>query len=839
MTKFYTYAKTYGNQILYRGYENGKKIIERVDFQPTLFVPSKTDKKNGWHSLMDGKSLDPVEFDSIKDAKRYIEEYNGVHGIEVHGFQRFEYQYINKNFPKKIERDLKDVNILFLDIECVDETEQGFPDIQAARTPIVLISLHSTIDNKTIVMGTKPYELQPDDDFEYELYADEKALLKRFIEYNVKTRPDVWSGWNTSQFDIPYIVNRIKLLFNDAMVKKLSPFGLIREKTLNIRGRDVQTYDIYGVVDLDYLELYKKFGTYSAKESYALGFIAQEELGESKLELPGNSFVDAYMNYFPTFVQYNAKDTVLVKRMDAKKNLIRLAFNMAYMYHCNLQDIYKTVLPWEVFIFNYLAERKIAVPPRTLNPRGNVEGAWVKQPNPGMYGWSIAFDYSSLYPSVMRQWNISPETFIPAAFSVDVASIMDMKEGDTASKALDYAYANNLTIAANGTMYRKDKQGFLAELMEYCMEGRTIARKEMERLKAEYQKTGDESLLPRIASLNDEQMALKIAANSCYGAIGNEGFHYYDYRMAEAITLTGQLANRDLANRMNAKMNKIMATEGIDYIIYGDTDSIYLDCESLVQKYMAGKPREDVVSFLDAFGEDVCQPVINKTVKRLYELTNAYDLVMASKREAISSRALFRGKKNYAMYVLMNEDVVYKEPELKVMGIEIVRSSTPQWCRKRLKEMLMMIFETDEKTFREKFAELEKEFYTLPPEEVAFPRGVSDVDKYIVNGKLKAGMVPIHVRAAVMYNLSTKGLNLPPIQNGDKIKYLYLKMPNPLNSHVFGFPTGTTIPKELGLTKYVDYDLQFEKSMETPLQSLTDCANWQLRAVASLSSFFE
>ncbi len=833
---FYTYCNVSGNNILYRGYNNGKRITERIPFKPTLFVPAKTHSENSWHSLYNDDPLEPIKFDSIKEARDFTEQYKDVQGFSIHGFPRWQYQLINEEFPDEIEYDVSKVSILIIDIEVISE-DGSFPDIQSASSPITLISLHNTLENVTLVLGLKDYISQPEDNFEYKKFESEKALLQYFIAYNKSKAPDIWTGWNTSHFDIPYMVNRISRLFDDAMVKQLSPFGYIREKTIEIRGREVQTYDIYGIVDLDYLECYKKF-TYSAKESYALGFIAQEELGKTKIELPGESFKDSYDHHFQTFVSYNAVDTLLVKELNDKMKLIELVFSIAYQCRCNLQDVYKTVLPWEVYIYNHLSKSKIAVPPRTSKLDNEYPGAWVKEPKPGMYGWLMSFDYASLYPSIIRQWNISPETFVPIEYDIGVKDWLDMSEKVLNAHSDSIKY--NRTIAANGTMYRKEKQGFLAELMEFCMEGRKIAKSEMLKLEDEYQKTKNKSLLPRVSALNNKQMALKILANSVYGAIGNSGFHYYDWRMAAAITLTGQFSDIHLANAMNSRFNRMLKTKDVDYVMYGDTDSIYLNCQPIVDELTnSGKTlsNESIVNALDQLGEIVCQKVIQESIDDVFEKMNCYQKVMKNKREAIASRGLFRGKKNYALYVHNSEGIAYNPPKLKVMGIEIVRSSTPHWCRAKLKEGLKMIFETGEIEFQDWFSRIKSEFVDLNASDIAFPRGVSDIDKWRGSNVVYKKGCPIHVRGSLLYNYHTKG-KLASIQNGDKIKFIYLKMPNPIKENVFAFPTSLGIPKELKLEKYIDYDLQFTKTFSDPLKSLTDCAGWQCEVQSSLEEFF-
>ena len=358
--------------------------------------------------------------------KDFIERYDGVDGFEVNGFPKAEYQWINENYKGDIDYNMSDVNILFLDIETIGEEHQkDFPDIQLAEIPIVLISLYGSKDKNPIVLGLKDYDpdgediqnwrLQhdcPEDDFEYIKFESEKELLKYFVCYNQLHKFDVWSGWNSEGFDTPYIVNRIHNLFDEKMVKNLSPFGIVRDSTVEIRGKEVMTYDIYGIVMLDLLELYKKLGTYSAKESYALGAIAELELGETKVELPGISFWDNYVNFPNLFARYSMVDTMLVQKLNNKMKLIELAFSIAYMYHCNIKDIFRTVAPWEVYIFNYLESQGIAYPPKRVGNTGNVPGGWVKKPKPRLYGWTTSYDLNSLYPSIICQWNISPETLI-------------------------------------------------------------------------------------------------------------------------------------------------------------------------------------------------------------------------------------------------------------------------------------------------------------------------------------------------------------------------------------------------------------------------------------------
>jgi DNA polymerase elongation subunit (family B) len=524
-------------------------------------------------------------------------------------------------------------------------------------------------------------------------------------------------------------------------------------------------------------------------------------------------------------------DTMLVQKLNAKMQLIELAFSIAYLYKCNIRDIFRTVVPWEVFIFNHLIDDNIAYPPKQSNLRGEVPGGWVKDPVVGMHGWAMTLDFSGLYPTIIRQWNISPETFHPAVheFTFDDA----INNTEAFKIACEYAKENNMTLCANGTMYDKSKCGFLPVMMANVGDGRNIAKKNMLKLESEYQASHDSELVPKIASFNNRQLGLKTIGNSGFGAIAQEGFYFYDYRLASAITLTGQLSDQHLASKVNIKLNSMLKTDNIDYVIYGDTDSLFVSVQTLVEKFYPNKTVKETTKFLDQFAKTILQPVINESVTELFESMNAYTKVMSSKREAIASKTLLRAKKNYAMYVHNSEGVEYDPPKLKVQGLEIVRASTPKVCKKWLKECVQMMFEATEMEFRDRYITIKEEFYKLNPEEISFPRGLSDMDKWADSVKIYKSRTPIHVRGALLYN---KHIEEDALNNSDKIKFCYLKVPNTIRENVISYPTGVKFPESL--IKFIDKDTMFEKTFSNPLKSLTDPAGWKLEEEASLMDFF-
>jgi len=337
-------------------------------------------------------------------------------------------------------------------------------------------------------------------------------------------------------------------------------------------------------------------------------------------------------------------------------------------------------------------------------------------------------------------------------------------------------------------------------------------------------------------------MAKKISLNSAYGAIGNQYFRYYKLANAEAITLSGQVSIRWIENKMNQKMNNILKTEDVDYVIASDTDSIYLNLGDLVDRVYEGreKTNESVVSFLDKVCEKQFEPYIESSYQALATYVNAYDQKMFMKRENIAERGIWTAKKRYILNVWDSEGVRYDEPKLKMMGIEAVKSSTPAPCRTMIKDALKLMMNGTEEDVIDFIDESRKKFKTLPPEEIAFPRTASNVQKYRSISSIYEKGTPIHIRGALLFNHYVKKNKLDKkyslIGNGEKVKFLYLKKPNIIQENVISFIQD--FPNELGLNKYVDYDLQFDKSFVEPLKTILDAIGWNVEKTVNLELFF-
>ena len=507
---------------------------------------------------------------------------------------------------------------------------------------------------------------------------------------------------------------------------------------------------------------------------------------------------------------------------------------MAYDAKVNYADVFYQVRMWDTIIYNYLKKRNIVIPPKERSDKdAKYAGAYVKEPIPGKYDWVVSFDLNSLYPHLIMQYNISPETLVDRKHpSVTVDRLLSEQE------VIDGDYA----VCANGAQYRKDVRGFLPEIMEKIYKDRTIYKKKMLAAKQEYEKKKTKTLEKEIARCNNIQMARKIQLNSAYGAIGNQYFRYYKLANAEAITLSGQVSIRWIEDKMNTHINKILKTEGEDYVIASDTDSIYLNLGPLVDAVYKGreKTNEGVVGFLNKVCETEFEPFIEGSYQALADYVNAYDQKMFMKRENIAERGIWTAKKRYILNVWDSEGVRYEEPKLKMMGIEAVKSSTPAPCRTMIKDGLKLVMNGTEDEVIDYIDQCRTKFKSLPPEEIAFPRTASDVRKYKASSTIYAKGTPIHIRGALLFNHYVKKKNLTNkyslIGNGEKVKFIYLKKPNIIQENVVSFIQ--EFPTELGLDKYIDYDLQFEKSFVEPLKAILDAIGWNVEKTVNLESFF-
>ena len=678
MKHFYTNIQLAGDTILYRGYEDGEPVQYRAQFSPTLYV---TSNKGGKFKTLDGKPVQPVNFSTAREARDFIKRYDGVEKFEVHGYERFVYQYIRQQFPGDVDYDINQMRIYALDIEV--QCENGFPDVEAAAEEMLSITIKDMVTKQFYCWAVREFDVP--DGVKAFIYDSEHDMLKNFLEWWVHNTPDILTGWNVNLYDVPYIARRINRILGEKWMKSLSPWNRTNEREVYVQGRRNYAYDVSGVNILDYLDLYRKF-TYTNQESYRLDHIAFVELGQRKVDHSEyENFKDFYTSDWQKFIEYNIQDVELIDRLEDKMKLLELAITMSYDAKVNFEDVYSQVRMWDTMIYNYLTDRKIVVPPRKGAKKDEKYAvAYVNEPKPGCYNWVVSFDLNSLYPHLIMQYNISPETLRETRHSsASVERILNQ----------EIDIKGNFAVCANGAQYRKDIQGFLPEMMQTIYDERTIYKKKMLAAKQENEINPTAKLKRDISKFNNIQMARKIQLNSAYGAIGNQYFRYYNLANAEAITLSGQVSIRWIENKMNVYLNKILKTEGEDYVIASDTDSIYLNLGPLVESVYKGREasNESIVTFLDKVCSLELEKYISSSYQELADYVGAYDQKMFMKRETIANKGIWTAKKRYILNAWDIEGVRFKEPKLKVMGIECVKSSTPGACRDKIKECLKVI----------------------------------------------------------------------------------------------------------------------------------------------------
>ena len=820
---FYTSVTQRGDKIYIRGFKDGRRQKYVSHYNPYMFIQ----KQGGKYRTLDGKHIDKMQFDSISDAKDFIERYSDVSNMDIYGLNAFAYVYIFDSFKGDINYDPKIIRVGNIDIEVA--ADEGFPDIQKADKEITAITLRS--NNTNYVFGCGHF-ISNDPQTSYLRCKNEYDLLAKFIMAWQTLDLDIITGWNVEFFDMPYLINRIKSLLGVAEAKKLSPWGILNERMVEFKGKENQSYEPVGVTVLDYYQLYRKF-TFGNQESYKLDYISQIELGEKKVDYSeyGN-LLELYKKDYQKFIEYNIQDVLLVEKLDSKLKFLEQVMALAYDAKVNYSDTMTTVRSWDVIIHNYLLEKGIVIPQfKKQSDNESLVGGHVKEPKIGLSKWVVSFDLNSLYPHLIMQYNISSETFVRKD---TIPSIDELLEGGWKYPDESVAYA------ANGCMYDKDKQGFLPALMEKMYNSRSEYKKLMIEAKKRYEETKNPEDAKLAARYHNMQLAKKIQLNSAYGALGNQYFRWFNHNHAEAITMSGQLSIRWIEKKMNQFMNKLLKTNSVDYVVASDTDSIYVEMDAVVNAvFGVGVDDLQIVDGLDKFIEAKIQPFMDKCYQELADMMNAYQQKMKMKRETIANKGIWRGKKMYILNAWNVEGVQYDKPKLKMSGIEAVRSSTPHACRENIKKSFEIVMNGNQDELLKFVEDFRIKFMDLPFEDVAFPRGIKGLDKYSDKAMIYTSGCPIQVRGALIFNnlIKTKDIkNIPPIQNGDKIRFCYLKVPNPIQQNVISAPD--ILPLEFKLDQYIDRDIQFEKSFLEPIKSITSVIGWNVENIATIEEFF-
>ncbi len=856
MDKFYTNIACYGNAIYYRGVEKGKRIRHKMNYTPTLYLRS-LDIHSPFRNLQ-GEVLEPKTFHSIDETRDFIKKYEDIIGFKIYGNTKFEYALIAEEHPEEtIEWKQDDIVVAYIDIET--GSENGFPKVETAQEAITAITVKLSTQPTYFVFGYGTFKTD-DPTIKYLHCRDEEDLIRKFLDFWSEEDPDVITGWNVKTFDIPYLVNRIRNCMGDAMSNRMSPWGKVYLREEKFYGKDVQTYDLVGISTLDYLQLFRKYASNAAQESYKLDYIAFVELKERKMDYSEyESLHRLYKDNHQKFIEYNIHDVKLVERLNAKGRLIDMALTLAYDNKTNYGDVFTQVRMWDAICYNHLLRKNIIVPPNEHKSKDEAyEGAYVKAPQLGFFKWVASFDLNSLYPHLIMQYNLSPDCLIEQEdYTLEMKAIAEQANvAALLAQQIDLSSLVGYTLTPNKQFFRTDKQGFLAEIMQKMYDDRVVYKQKM--LEAQKSKEAEKDPEKKkvwddiISRYKNLQLAKKVGLNSAYGAMGNEYFRFFDTRIAEAVTLAGQLSIRWIENHLNEYLNKLLKTDAQDYVIASDTDSVYLHLAPLINKiFKDTSDTNKVITAMDKICREKLTPFIDQKYTELALYVKAYAQKMQMKRESLVDTAIWTAKKRYILNVYDEEGVRYAEPKLKIQGLEAIKSSTPTACRDKIKEALKLIIKGDQDALHAYIQTFRKDFRGLAPEDIAFPRSVNGLEKHkskavatlagvVLDTSKTASGAPIQSKASLLYNHYLEAMGLEQayqqIREGDKIKFIYLKEPNSFRSPVIAFPLRA--PKEFKLSEIVDYEKQFDTAFIKPIKIILDAIGWQVEKKFTLEAFF-
>jgi DNA polymerase elongation subunit (family B) len=485
MSDFYTNCTCIGNYVLYRSIENDERIDRKLTIEPSLFLP--TNKQTKWKTL-DGRHADKIKFPSINECKQFVKQYENVDNFVYYGNTKYQYVYICDKFPHHIDYDFSKLVIANIDIEVA--SEGGFAPPENPYEEVIAITIET--NDQYVVFGCDEFKTDKNN-IKYIRCENEVELLSKYLEYWESLKPDIVTGWNIKFYDLPYLMNRISRVFDDKEAKRLSPWKYLSTKTAFHKGRQQTYVEVVGISTLDYMELYSRFQP--KRESEKLNYITYIELGEKKISYEEyGSLHSLYKHDFQKFIEYNIKDVELVKKLEEKLRLIEMVASIAYDAKVNFSDVFSQVRMWDVIIYNHLKNKNIVIPRLNYNNTKNSEyaGAYVKDVVAGMYEWVASFDLNSLYPNLIAQFNISPESLLQSKFrSVNITSLLDKKIDTSDLKE------NNISLAANGHCFDNNRIGFLPEILMKMYEDRKTykkkmieSQKELERVKEEMSRRG-------------------------------------------------------------------------------------------------------------------------------------------------------------------------------------------------------------------------------------------------------------------------------------------------------------------------------------------------------------
>jgi DNA polymerase elongation subunit (family B) len=741
-----------------------------------------------------------------------------------------------------VDSDIPSDTIVTMTFDIEVEMESGLPDTEKAENELTAIGLQDNITNQywVLIMDKKGKMVERKTDKAIILpFRDERDMCMKFLELYEGISPDILTGWNIDNFDIPYLFNRMKRILGESQAKRLSPIGQAFYSPYR------QRWFFAGVSCLDYLSLYKKFN-YNELPNYRLDTIGTIELGKGKIEYQG-SLDDLFNEDIEKFIEYNLVDVEIVVELDKKLQFIDLCRGICHAGHVPYEDFVYSSKYLEGALLCFLKRKGLVAPNKPSDRKEMMQalrdneqekfiGAYVKDPIVGKYDWVYDLDLTSLYPSIIMTINISPETKVAKIADWDVQKYMkrevdyyQMGDDKISRDNLEkYIKEADLTISSNGVLYRKDKIGCIPEILDIWFNERVEFRK----LEKKYGLEGDKE---KYAFYGKRQLVQKILLNSLYGVLGLPAFRFYDVDNAEAVTTTGQTVIKNSANMGNIKYNKELGTTDVDSNIYIDTDSVFFSAVPLLDfRHPNWKemPDSEVAVLVDGIAGEM-QDYLNKFYDILSDkFFNVQNHRLEIKKEYVARAGIWIAKKRYAQWIISNNGVAVDR--LDVKGLDVRRSSFPKAFQDCMGTVLIDILKgKSEEELTAFVLAFKKSMVDRPIHEIAKNSAVKNLSKYSPKKRQIFHMekgAPAHVKAAILYNDCLTHFKAPfkysPMKDGDKIKWVYLKN-NPLGIDGLGF-TGYDDPDEIVdfIATYTDHNRIFEAELKGKLQDFYNALGW-------------
>jgi DNA polymerase elongation subunit (family B) len=814
--------------------EEGVRIETEIPFRPYLFL-----EKEGADDATSifKTSLVKKQFKNSMERKRFVDSTANkriFHNLAPE--QQFLIE-MYKDQNSKPEFSAHPLKVFLLDIEVDTTVDSAFPTPEKAAVPINLITVYDTLTKSTHTWGLKQRYTPTLPDCIYHYCKDEEELILQFVEFWKADYPDIASGWNSSGFDFPYIINRFMRIFGDDFVRRLSPTGNVRgRKVFTDMGKEVTIWSIQGVSLLDYMDLYKTFSP-GEKESFSLNYIAELELGEGKIAYNAVSLGELAASDWKTFVDYNIQDVHLLVRLEEKLKFLEIARMLAYKGCTNFEAALGKVAIVTGAVAIQASKQGYVIPTFPNNmERESYEGGFVRDPEKGIQKAVVSFDVNSLYPNTIITLNISPETKIGKVISGDyenftgemsIRLINGKTHRLTADKFKMFLAKEQISLSKAGVLYSQKTKGVIPNLIDEIYSDRVKTKQELTKLKKSKSKD-DRAHQLKITYCDTLQYTLKILLNSIYGTFANKHSSLMDIDHATSITVTGQNVSKAGGHIID---NFVKVKYGVEHSItkYGDTDSLYVSIQPILDKLqipllVEGEINPKVHEIVDKLDKHVNTEILEWARKELFSIDPRY----VFKREVIADVGIFLQKKRYILHVLDEEGVAVDK--FKYTGIELARSTTPKKVKKFIEDiiktaLLTQNFKQTNDVYRVSYASFQK----LDPNDIAARTSINNLEKYSEGSSLYKfqNKTPSHVKGAIAYNILIKELKIDDkyesIQAGQKVKKLYCA------KNKYGLDAITyvsTLPEEFAIR--IDWDKMFSKLVTQPTERLYNAIGWVL-----------